>query len=154
MRTLAIDLGTRRIGLAISDAGGAWATPSDVLSVTDPAQAVGPILAVIRREDVRRLVVGLPLNMDGTAGPAARQAVAWANGMAASAATVGTPVELVFVDERLSSFAAEQQLNDRKRAGERLTRKRRKEQLDAVAAAGFLQAYLDGRLDAVDVSAM
>ena len=87
MRTLAIDLGTRRIGLAISDAGGSWATPSDVLTVTDPVQAVAPILAVVKREDVRRLVVGLPLNMDGTAGPAARQAVQWATGVAASAAT-------------------------------------------------------------------
>ena len=154
MRTLAIDLGTRRIGLAISDAGGSWATPSDVLTVTDPAQAVAPILAVVKREDVRRLVVGLPLNMDGTAGPAARQAIQWATGVAASAATSGAPVDLVFVDERLSSFAAEQQLNDRKRAGERLTRKRRKEQLDAVAAAGFLQAYLDGRLPAVDVGGL
>ena len=153
MRTLAIDLGTRRIGLAISDAGGSWATPADVLAVTDPAQAVGPILAVVKREDVRRVVVGLPLNMDGTAGPAAHQAVRWATGVAASAATAGTPVDLVFVDERLSSFDAEQRLNDRKRAGEHLTRKRRKEQLDAVAAAGFLQAYLDGRLPAIDVSA-
>ena len=149
MRTLAIDLGTRRIGLAISDAGGSWATPSDVLTVTDPSQAVAPILAVIKREDVRRLVVGLPLNMDGTTGPAAREAVRWATGLAAFA---GGSVTLVFVDERLSSFAAEQQLNDRKRAGERLTRKRRKEQLDAVAAAGFLQAYLDGQLPAVDVT--
>ncbi len=154
MRTLAIDLGTRRIGLAISDAGGSWATPSDVLTVTDPAQAVAPILSVIRREDVRRLVVGLPLNMDGTAGPAARQAVAWATAVAASAAIAGTPVDLVFVDERLSSFDAEQRLNDRKRAGEHLTRKRRKEQLDAVAAAGFLQAYLDRRLPAVDVGSI
>ena len=152
MRTLAIDLGARRIGLAISDAGGAWATPADVLTVTDPAQAVAPVLAVVRREDVRRVVVGLPLNMDGTAGPMARQAVAWAAGLAASAGTAGLPVELVFVDERLSSFDAEQQLNDRKRAGERLTRKRRKEQLDAVAAAGFLQGFLDGRLPAVDVA--
>jgi RNase H-fold protein (predicted Holliday junction resolvase) len=57
----------------------------------------------------------------------------------------------VYVDERLSSFAAEQDLNDRKRGGERLTRKRRKEQLDALAAAGFLQAFLDGKLSPVDV---
>ena len=195
MRTLAIDLGTRRIGLALSDEGGAWATPLDVLTVTDAAQAVAPIAAVIRREDVRRLVVGLPLNMDGTAGPAARAAVRWAAGLAAACqsaadasaspplrggsgdagvnlpprpdappgrgeppqsegltdASTGSAIELVFVDERLSSFDAEQQLNDRKRAGEHLTRKRRKEQLDAVAAAGFLQSFLDGRLPAVDV---
>jgi RNase H-fold protein (predicted Holliday junction resolvase) len=53
---------------------------------------------------------------------------------------------VIFVDERLSSFAAEQQLIDRKRAGERLTRKGKKQQLDALAAAGFLQAFLDGSL--------
>jgi putative Holliday junction resolvase len=149
MRTLAIDLGTRRIGLAVSDSGGTWATPHEVLAVTDPSQAVGPILKLIAAEDVRRVVVGLPLNMDGTAGPAARGAVAWAKRLVASV----PGVQLVFVDERLSSFAAEQQLNDRKRAGEHLTRKRRKEQLDAVAAAGFLQAYLDGGLPGIDPDA-
>ena len=147
MRTLAIDPGTKRIGLALSDEGGQWATPHDVVTVTDPAQAFDPIRKLIKSEDVKRVVVGLPLNMDGTAGPAARAAVAWANTLIDT-----IPAELVFVDERLSSFAAEQQLNDRKRAGEKLTRKRRKEQLDAVAAAGFLQAYLDGKLPAVDVA--
>jgi RNase H-fold protein (predicted Holliday junction resolvase) len=50
------------------------------------------------------------------------------------------------VDERLSSFDAEQGLIDRKRGGEKITRKRKKEQLDALAAAGFLQAFLDGKL--------
>jgi RNase H-fold protein (predicted Holliday junction resolvase) len=52
----------------------------------------------------------------------------------------------VFVDERLSSFAAEQDLIDRKRGGEKITRKGKKERLDALAAAGFLQAFLDGKL--------
>ena len=58
---------------------------------------------------------------------------------------------VVFVDERLSSFDAEQQLIDRKRGGEKITRKRKKQQLDALAAAGFLQAFLDGKLPAIDV---
>jgi RNase H-fold protein (predicted Holliday junction resolvase) len=57
----------------------------------------------------------------------------------------------VFVDERLSSFAAEQSLIDRKRGGEKITRKQKKQQLDALAAAGFLQAFLDGKLAAVQV---
>ena len=145
MRTLAIDLGTRRVGLALSDEGGRFATPYDVLSVTSPGQAATLVLQVVEKEGVQRLIVGLPLNMDGTAGPAARSAVAWGNALAARA---GRPV--LFVDERLSSFNAEQQLIDRKRAGEKLTRKRKKEQLDALAAAGFLQAFLDGRLAPVD----
>ena len=149
MRTLAIDLGTRRVGLALSDEGARFATPYDVLTVTSPNQAAGLVLQVVEKEAVERLVVGLPLNMDGTAGPAARSAAAWGKALAARA---GKPV--VFVDERLSSFDAEQQLIDRKRAGEKLTRKRKKEQLDALAAAAFLQEFLDGKAGAVDVGEM
>ncbi len=151
MRTLAVDLGTRRIGLALSDAGGKWATPHEVLFVTDAGQAVDPIIKLIAAEDVQRVVVGLPLNMDGSFGGEARKAVQWAKDLAGNARAAGRDVELIFIDERLSSFEAEQRLMDRKRAGEKLTRKRKKEQLDAVAAAGFLQAFLDGELDAVDV---
>ncbi|MEO6435200.1 MAG: Holliday junction resolvase RuvX, partial [Tepidisphaeraceae bacterium] len=75
---------------------------------------------------------------------AARQAVAWGRDLAARS---GKPV--LFVDERLSSFEAEQGLIDRKRGGEKITRKRKKQQLDALAAAGFLQAFLDGKLSAI-----
>jgi putative Holliday junction resolvase len=146
MRTLAIDLGTRRVGLALSDEGGRFATPYEVVQVTSPEMAEARVLAVIAAEGVERIVVGLPLNMDDSVGPAAKQAVAWGNDVARRA---GKPV--VYVDERLSSFDAEQTLNDRKRGGEKLTRKRRKEQLDALAAAGFLQAFLDGKLRALNV---
>jgi putative Holliday junction resolvase len=146
MRTLAIDLGERRVGLAMSDAGGRLATPVEVLFVSSGEQAVGPILELVRREGVERIVVGLPLNMDDTFGPGAWRAVAWGRALSARA---GAPV--VFVDERLSSFEAEQQLVARKRAGEKLTRRRKKARLDAVAAAGFLQAFLDGGLSPVEI---
>jgi putative Holliday junction resolvase len=145
MRTLAVDLGSRRVGLALSDEGGTVATPYEVLSVTAPDQIIPLLVPVIEKEGVQRLVVGLPLNMDETPGPAARDAVEFGRALAARS---GKPV--VFVDERLSSFDAEQQLIERKRLGERLTRKRKKQQLDAVAAAGFLQAFLDGKLSALD----
>jgi putative Holliday junction resolvase len=151
MRTLAIDLGSRRIGLALSDSGGTWASPDSVLTVTDPAQAIEPILKLIQREDVGRVVVGMPLNMDGTTGPAARGTIAWTKTLLSAAVAAGRALNLVFVDERLSSFEAEQQLNQRRREGENLTRKRKKEQLDAVAAAGLLQAYLDGKLAPLDI---
>jgi putative Holliday junction resolvase len=141
MRTLAIDLGTRRVGLALSDESGRFATPLHVLTVNSPDDAVSPILDVVRKEGVQRLVLGLPLNMDDTVGPAARKAIEWGQALAAKS---GLPV--LFVDERLSSFDAEQQLIDRKRAGEKLTRAQKKQQLDALAAASFLQAFLDGRL--------
>jgi putative Holliday junction resolvase len=147
MRTLAIDLGTRRVGLALSDEGGRFATPYDVVEVTSPEVAASKVLEVIAKEGVQRVVLGLPLNMDDSIGPAARQAIAWGSDLARRAQR-----PIVYVDERLSSFAAEQDLNDRKRGGERLTRKRRREQLDALAAAGFLQAFLDGKLAPIDVT--
>lgn len=145
MRTLGIDLGTRRVGLAMSDEGGRFATPYEVLQVVGADAAFEPIAQLVRKEGVSRVVVGLPLNMDDTFGPAARSAVAWGTKLSA---TAGVPV--VYVDERLSSFAAEQSLNDRKRGGEKLTRGKKKQQLDALAAADFLQAFLDGRLNAID----
>ena len=147
MRTLAIDFGTRRIGLAMSDEGGRFATPVDVLHVNAPDQAVPAILEMIRKEGVERLVVGLPLNMDDSLGPSARSTMAWARDLSARSGT-----KVVFVDERLSSFAAEQDLNDRKRGGEKMTRKQKKGKLDALAAQGFLQAFLDGKLGAIEVS--
>jgi putative Holliday junction resolvase len=146
MRTLAIDLGTRRVGLALSDEGGRFATPYEVVRVTSPEQAADAVARVVEREGVERLVVGLPLNMDDTVGPQARKTVEWGRAVGAA---VGRPV--VFIDERLSSFDAEQQLVDRKRGGEHITRQRKKEQLDALAAASFLQAFLDGKLSPYDV---
>jgi putative Holliday junction resolvase len=145
MRTLAVDLGSRRVGLALSDEGGRFATPYEVLNVTSPGQARDEVLRVIAREGVERVVVGLPLNMDDSVGPQARQALEWGREVGEHS---GKPV--AFVDERLSSFDAEQQLIDRKRGGEKITRQRKKEQLDAIAAASFLQAFLDGKLSAHD----
>ncbi len=145
MRTLAIDLGDRRIGLAMSDEGGRFATPLDVLSVTDPDQALAPIAALVAAESVQRIVVGLPLNMDDSIGDRARRTLAWADRLAAL-----TSAAIVFVDERLSSFDAEQVLAQRRRGGEKLTRADKKRRLDALAAAGFLREFLDGKLPAID----
>ena len=146
MRTLAVDFGSRRVGLAMSDEGGRFATPLDVLQITSPEQATDQILILCKKEQVQRLLVGLPLNMDGTFGPAAQEAIAWGRELGNRAG-----IAILFVDERLSSFEAEQQIIDRKRGGERITRKQRKSRLDAHAAAGFLQAFLDGKLEASDV---
>ena len=143
MRTLAIDLGTKRVGLAISDSGGKLATPHAVLEVASAHHAIDPILKLIRDEDVRRVVIGLPLNMDGSIGPQAKSVIVWAKSI---------PVETIFVDERLSSFESEQRLIDRKRAGERITRKSKKQMLDAMVAAQLLQEFLDGKLQPINVS--
>jgi len=109
MRTLAIDIGTKRVGLALSDQGGQYATPLDVLIVSSPDQAIAQILPVIAKEGVEQILLGLPLNMDDSVGRAARSALAWGQSLAARS---GKPV--LYVDERLSSFAAEQTLADRR----------------------------------------
>jgi putative Holliday junction resolvase len=109
-----------------------------------------PVLQIVTRESVERIVIGVPLNMDGTAGPAARESLRWGKVLQERC---GKPV--LYVDERLSSFAAEQTMIDRKRSGEKITRQQRKRRLDALAAADFLQAFLDGRspaLKATDLS--
>jgi putative Holliday junction resolvase len=147
MRTLAIDYGTVRIGLAMSDEGARFATPHDVLTISSPEEAMNQVLQIVAREGVERLVLGVPINMDDSVGPMARTTLEWGRLLAARC---GKP--LVLVDERLSSFAAEQDLNERKRGGEKITRKRRKAQLDAIVAAGFLQEFLDGKLPALEVN--
>ena len=152
MRTLAIDLGSKRIGLAMSDAGGMWATPLEVIAVNDPDHAIAPMVKLIEKEGVERIVVGLPLNMDDTIGPQAKSVIAWCQKLMAAVGSAMRTDALIYVDERLSSFDAEQRLIDIKRSGAKMTRKDKKQSLDAVAAAGFLQAFLDGKLSPIDPS--
>jgi putative Holliday junction resolvase len=146
MRTLAIDLGDRRIGLALSDEAGALATPHEVLEVESPSAAFVPIIKLIAQEEIKRVVLGLPLNMDDSLGPAAKKTIDWGRDL-----TIKSGVEVLFVDERLSSFEADQQLSNRRRAGEKLTRGKKKKQRDAIAAASILQAFLDGKVSAINV---
>ncbi len=146
MRTLAVDLGTRRVGLALSDESARFATPLEVLRVNSPEHALTLVADAARKHEARRLVVGLPLNMDDTLGPAAEHTIQWGRKLTEQ---LGLP--LVFVDERLSSFQAEQQLIDMKRAGAKITRQKKKERLDALAAAAFLQALLDGRASPIEI---
>ena len=141
MRTLAVDLGSRRVGLALSDEGGKFATPYDVLFVANADEAISPLKELIVQEGVTRVVIGLPLNMDDSVGPAARAAMSWGAKLREQCT-----VELLYVDERLSSFEAEQRLVDRKRGGERISRGQKRQMLDAHAAAAFLQDFLDGKL--------
>ncbi|MBV8780759.1 MAG: Holliday junction resolvase RuvX [Phycisphaerae bacterium] len=140
LRTLAIDWGEKRIGLAMSDEGGRFAT---ALEVIDAASAVDTIRSLIKKEDVARVLIGLPIDMDGSIGPSAQRVITWGRSL--------TTTPLIFVDERLSSFDAEQQLIERKRSGERMTRKQKKSKLDAVVAAQLLQAFLDDRLPSLDI---
>lgn len=142
MRHLGIDYGTRRIGIAVSDEGGRLATPLAVLEVTSPEIGLRRVGELVAEHNARVLVVGLPLNMDDSEGPAAASVRKWAAQL-----SEGTGRPVVFVDERLSSFEAGQTLKARKQAGERMTRRGRKQRLDALAAAQLLQSYLDSRTE-------
>ncbi|GIW76322.1 MAG: putative pre-16S rRNA nuclease [Phycisphaerae bacterium] len=152
MRTLAIDPGSKRIGLAISDAGGQWATPLEVIVVNDPVLAIPSIIQVVRREGVERIVIGFPLNMDDTLGPQAQKVIAWSKQLIESMRSLVPSHRVIFVDERLSSFEADQRLIDLKRSGAKLTRQQKKNRIDAVSAAGFLQAFLDGKLPPLPIA--
>ena len=138
MTVVGLDFGERRIGVAVSDPRGVAARPLRVIerSATGGLAAdIGRIREIVEARKVERLVVGLPLNMDGSAGPAARRARRFANQLARE-----TGLEVMLQDERLSTTQAERSLlfADASRA-------RRRELRDAVAAALILQAYLDSQ---------
>ena len=134
-RILAVDLGTRRIGLALSDPTRSVATPLDTLIHHERRKDLAAVAALATSHDVGRIIVGWPRNMDGTSGPAAKQAEAFAEALRQ---IVSVPVDLW--DERLSTVAAERTLRD---AGVR--RDRRSLVRDQIAASLILQAYLTAR---------
>jgi putative holliday junction resolvase len=133
---LGIDAGERRVGLALSDESRLLASPLIVLDRRGGLSSVLEAIAgVATREAVRQVVVGWPLNADGTAGPQAQRAERFASLVERA---TQLPVELW--DERLSTHEAEAVL----RAQGRSTRRARaRGQIDAVAAAVILQDYLD-----------
>jgi len=146
MRTLAIDHGEKRIGLAVSDESGTFVSPLEVLDVSQE-QAIRKITTLITTESIGRLVVGLPLNMDDTLGPQARRVIAFARQLESVC-----NLKVTFVDERLSSFEAEQSINEQQRAGRRLSRQDKKNRRDALAAAVILRGFLEGTLAEIQVA--
>ncbi len=134
MRFLGIDLGTRRIGLATGDELGI-ATPLPALVEADAAARRVSLATVVKTRRIQEIVLGLPLNMDGSEGFKAREAQAFAEELRAQ---FGLPVHLV--DERLTSHIAESGMNQKQ-----LREIRGKGIIDSRAAAVILQDYLDQR---------
>lgn len=134
MRALGVDLGSKRIGLAVSDAGGVLASPLTTLERTRDTQAWHRRLAaLVADEEVEIVVVGLPLGLDGKTGRAADAAVAEASDLADV-----LPVPVVTHDERLTTVTAHQQL---RAAG--VDGRRRRQIVDQQAAVVLLQSWLD-----------
>lgn len=135
MRALGIDLGSKRIGLATCDAGGILASPHSVLIRTrDQARLHRDLAALVAEEEVEIVVVGLPLSLDGSDGPAAVAARAEAARLAAV-----LPVPVVLHDERLTTVEAHRLLAEGGVGG-----RERRRVVDRAAAAVLLQAWLDG----------
>jgi putative Holliday junction resolvase len=134
-RALAIDFGEKRVGLAVSDSLGIAATPIGVLEGLSQDQVTDRIAALARDRGIGVLVVGLPVNMDGTEHRTASHVRARAE---AASRRAGLPVE--YVDERLTTVQAERHLRE---AG--FARRGRRERVDRVAAALLLQTWLASR---------
>ena len=132
-RLLGLDLGTKTIGLALSDVGRMIATPYETVKRTKLKADLERLAAIVAREGVGGFVLGLPLNMDGSEGPRAQATRQFATDLLKA-----VPLPLCFWDERLSTFAAENLLIE---GG--VKRKKRGQVIDQLAATVILQGCLD-----------
>jgi putative Holliday junction resolvase len=134
-RALGVDLGERRIGLALSDPTGTVASPFEVLRRSgDPDADRRAIVAAAREAGAGVIVVGLPLSLSGRRGPAARAALAEMEALRA----ISGDIEVVAHDERLTTVTAERALVEG-----RVRRDARRDVVDKVAAAVMLQSWLE-----------
>jgi len=134
-RSFGLDVGSKTLGVAISDALGITAQPLTTVRRSNLRADLAQLRRLAEEHDVRHAVVGLPLNMDGTEGPSAAEARRVG---AAVAEALHIPVE--YWDERLTTVAASRALVEAD-----VSRARRREVVDQVAAALILQGWLDAR---------
>lgn len=128
-----LDFGEKTIGVAISDLRRMVATPSEIIRRIKFTEDAARLLEIVRAREIHGLILGLPLNMDGSEGPRVQSTRAFARNL-----TRLTDLPIFFWDERLSTVAAERALLEAD-----TSRKRRKEVIDAVAAGYILQGALD-----------
>jgi len=132
-RLLGLDVGTKTIGLALSDVTRSIATPYDTIRRTKFTTDARALAEIVAKEGVGGLVIGLPINLDGSAGPRAQSTRAFARNLASH-----IPLPMAFWDERLSTAAVERHLIEAD-----ASRKRRAQVIDRMAAAYILQGALD-----------
>ena len=133
MRSLGLDIGDKRIGVALSDPQGILASPFTIINCKDEKADVEAIISIINQNQVRQIVVGLPRSMNGSLGKQAEKVKAFTQKLCSH---TGVPVE--FRDERLTTVSAKRlmQAANTKKA-------KSKAKYDAIAAALILQGYLD-----------
>ena len=138
MRLLGLDVGERRVGVAVCDATGLIATPLAVLYRKSKAQDFAKIAHIAREQRVEGVVVGHPLNADGSAGPQAQRIERYTAALVRALEAEGLDLPVVLWDERMSTQRAQEAMI----AAGRKARDRRA-RIDAAAAAVILQDYLD-----------
>ena len=134
MRVLGLDLGARRVGVAVSDEAGLLASPYEVID-RDTVDLPGRLRQIIGEESIGRVIVGLPLSLSGDEGPAARAVRREADALAGD-----LPVPVEVFDERLTTVSAERPLMEM-----RMRADARRRVVDKVAAAVMLQSWLEAR---------
>lgn len=139
VRALALDVGSKRIGLALADAGGVVASAWKVIERSGNAADAKQILDSAKSEAVEQIVVGLPLELDGTQGRRARLVRRFVGVLEGAIAEHGGP-SVTLWDERFSTAAAERTLLEAD-----VSRRGRKDKIDAVAAQFILQGWIDGQ---------
>ncbi len=132
-RYMALDVGDKRIGVALSDPLQILASPLQTIARTSDEYALHEITGLVNKYEVEKLIIGMPYSLDGTTGPQAEKVLSFKDKISAQIA-----IEIVLQDERLSSVTADQKLKETGRKSARL-----KEKIDAAAAAVILQSYLD-----------
>ena len=132
MRVLAVDLGSKRIGTAVSDALGLSVRPVETIRRSSTERDIARLRAIAEDLEVEAVVVGLPLRMDGSVGDAAANALRFAERLRAALA-----VEVFTQDERLTSYEADQRMRERG-----FSRQARRERSDEFAALLILEDFL------------
>jgi len=133
MRTLGLDIGDRRIGVAISDPEEILASPLTIITREDDEKAIADIIKLVDQHNVERIVLGMPYSLDGSIGGQANKVMDFAEKLSQH-----TRASMEMWDERLSTVAVERLLRE---TGNKKARKRAR--LDDAAAAFILQGYLD-----------
>lgn len=132
MRCLGLDLGTKTLGIAISDRTNVIANPYKTIRFNDTSELIEPLKDIILQESIGEIALGLPKNMDNSCGFASKRSLDFKELLEKH---INIPI--VLVDERLSTMEAEKYLLDSD-----MSRKKRKDKIDAVAASVILNTYI------------
>ncbi len=140
-RIMGLDVGDRKIGVALSDPGGILASPLTIIDRVDEGKDINTILEIINQRQVEKIIVGLPRSMDGSIGEQARKVEAFVQLLSQQ-----TRLPIEFRDERLTTVSARRLMQA---ASTRKSKKKARD--DAIAAALILQGYLDEKQDSLEL---